>query len=166
MGITLGPTVWPSTYQWGTQPNQALSCYKRIWASLMATEISLRTKNLWQYDNQIYLVWQVNIVMNLKPACKCSKRFSVEVFNSSIDCLTSVSFLSHSSSYCTSLSTSAVRGSFNNLSMDPCHSTFFARLIWPAILTRATLISCKRDRNWKSSVISICWFTCPYTEFR
>ena len=78
---------------------------------------------------------------------------------------TSVSFWYHCRNSCSCLLSSSVRGSFKNVSIAFFHSFAFAGLIWPAILTRASLISLQRTEK-SSSEISMFSFTWPYSELR
>ena len=98
----------------------------------------------------------------------CSKYFSecfTEDSTFSKYSFTSVSFWYQHCNSCSFLLSSSVRGSFKNVSIAFCHSFAFAGLIWPAILTRASLISPQRTENL-SSEISMFSFTWPYIELR
>ena len=56
-----------------------------------------------------------------------------------------------------------LRRSSKNLSMIACQSYLFEGWILPAVVTRASLISRHKNKNWKSSAIYISDFTWSYT---
>ena len=89
----------------------------------------------------------------------------IEELSFTTNSLISISFLYQCSNSFTFLSSSAVRGSFKSLSMASSHSVPFVELIDLEILNRASLISCQSNWN-SSSLISMRWFTWPYTVFR
>ena len=92
-------------------------------------------------------------------------KFFIEDFNFSRNSFISVSFWYRCCNSCSCLLSSSVRGSFKNVSIAFFHSFAFSLLIWPAILTRVSLISLQR--RWNSlSVISMSAITWAYIELR
>ena len=82
---------------------------------------------------------------------------------SSTDLFTFASCLYQSNSSCTYPSSSDVRRSSRNLPITACQSCLFEGWILPAVVTRASLISRHKNKNWKSSAIYISDFTWSYT---
>ena len=56
-----------------------------------------------------------------------------------------------------------LRRSSKNLSMIACQSCLFEGWTLPAVVTKASLISRHKTKNWKPSAIYISDFTCSYT---